>query len=202
MTSQSPCLEVAVYTVKDAHPFGGLQQQAHHNLASLAGFISSVALCGLDNRASRADLVLWESEDTAKGAAEVIKIDDRFTDFMQGIDSIRHFAHYKDASPGALHRLAESPIIEIAAFEVPATGGIAELRQQVSQALQDVEGASPQIAGIHIDSPLSLIDLIGWNTKAAHEAAPGLLMERHPEFEAFFSGMEKISVFELFEVAR
>ena len=202
MTSQSHCLEVAVYTVKEANTFNSLQQQAHQNLATFPGFISSLALQGLDSPNSRVDLLLWESATTAKEAAETIRRDDCFAPFMQNIESIRHFAHYRNASLEALNRLAQSPIIEVAAYEALVKGSIAELRQHVYTALQDFDGASPQIAGIHIDKPLSLIDLIGWNSKATHDAAPGLLMKRHPELEPFFSGIEKMDVFELFEVAR
>ena len=202
MGYKAPCLEVAVCTVNAPNTFGKIQQRAHHNLATFAGFICGVALRGLDNQHSSADLILWDSEDAAKGAAGAIQTDERFTSFMQGIESVRHVAHYMGASTEALNHLSESPIIEVAAYEVSAQGGIAELRQEVHTALRTVEGASPQIAGICTDHPLSLLDLIGWSSKAVHEAAPGILMERHPEFQSFFSGMEKMEVFELFEVVR
>ncbi|MBE9109864.1 hypothetical protein IQ273_10630 [Nodosilinea sp. LEGE 07298] len=199
MTPNVPWLEVAVFTVKELEKSDALQKHTHQELATLPGFVRGIALCGLDDRASRADVILWESEATAKAAVSTIESDERFVAFMQNIESIRHFAHYMGASVEALNRLAASTIIEIAAYEVTAEGGIAELRQQVQEALHDVEGASPQIAGIRTDSQSNLVDLIGWSSKTIHEAAPGILMQRHPEFEPFFSGIEKMEVFELFE---
>ena len=194
------CLEVAVCTVKAPDTFRELQQQTHKTICTFPGFICGIALRGLDNQYASADLILWESEDTAKAAAQAIQNDKRFADFMHNIESVRHFAHYLGASAETLNHLAESPIIEIAAYEVASN--VAQLRPQIYAAVKGIEGVSPQIAGVRIDHPSSLLDLVGWNNKTIHDNAPRLLMERHPEVKPFFSSIEKRDIFELFEVAR
>ncbi|MEM9946497.1 MAG: hypothetical protein AAF810_10595 [Cyanobacteria bacterium P01_D01_bin.36] len=200
MSSQTLCLEVAVSTAKEPAAFEPLQKQTHQALMTLPRFVQGIPLRGLDDPASRADLILWDSATAAKSAAAVIQNDVRFSSFMEGIESVRHFAHYDGASSAAMHHLTERAIIEIAAYEAAPNSKVSQLRPAIHKALSELKGASPQIAGTCIDKQSALIDVVGWDAKATHQAAPALLIEHHPELKSFFSDMGKVNIFELFEV--
>lgn len=202
MTLNTPCLEVAITTAKETTVFEKWQQQAHLDLATLPGFMSGIALCDIENTTVHADLILWESEASARSAAKVIQQDERFSSFMQSIESIIHFAHYDGAFPEAMSRLMKSPIIEVTAYKTTLENNIAKLRASIYEALRSMEGASPQVAGTCVDDASTLIDLIGWKSKVLSETAPSILMTNHPEAEPFFSNIGKIEIKTLFEVVK
>lgn len=198
--SDTPCLEAAISTAKDPTSFEKLQQQAHLDLATFPGFISSIALRNLENSAIHADLILWASETSALSSAKVIQQDERFSDFMQSIESVEHFAHYNGAFSEAMNQLVKSPVIEITAYKTMLESNITGLRSSIYRSLRNMEGVSSQVAGTDIDDASALLDLIGWKDKALSETAPSLLMKNHPEVEAFFSNVGEIDVKALFEV--
>lgn len=201
MTSNMPCLEVAVSTAKESDTFERLQRQAHLDLVTLPGFVSDIMLRELENEATHADLILWESAADAHSAAELIQRDERFSSFMESIASVTHFAHYSGASLEAMNRLVESPIVEIAAYET-SSSNIAGLRSQIYDALRVIEGASPEVAGTSISDASMLLDLIGWDNKTIHAAASNMLPSQHPELEPFFSNVGKMEIRSLFEVMK
>jgi len=199
MISNTPCLEVAISTTQEPTNFEKLQQQAHLDLVNFPGFISSLALRNLEDRATHADLILWASEPSALSAAKVIQQDERFSSFMQSIKSVAHFAHYNGASLEAMNQLAESPVIEITAYKTTLESNVTELRSVIYKALRSMKGVSPQVAGTCIDNASALLDLIGWQDKTLPETVPSMLMKNHPEVESFFSNVGDINVKALFE---
>lgn len=201
MTATAPCLEVAVYAVSSPKASIVLQRQAHSNLATLFGYMDSLALRGLEQPTLVADLVLWDSKQTAKAAAEDIQKDDRFTQFLSNIESIQHFAHYSGASSQALNALAESPVIELSTYELSAGSAVA-LWHQFHQALHNIEDASSPVVGTRVDQPRSLLDLVGWSSEFALNMASTQLLEQFPELQTFFSEIGQREVFELFEVVQ
>jgi len=195
-----PCLEVAVYDVSNPESFDPLQRDAHRKLATFPGYLTNLPLQGLDDATSRCDLVLWESLDAAKAAAEAIQQDECFIGFMSNIAEVRHFAHYGPIASESLTELSSAPVIEVAAYEANPEVPMIALQASIHRALREVDGAFPAAAARQPKRATAMLDLIGWADQATHAAAPPLLQSRHPELAEFFKGVGEMAVFELFEV--
>ncbi len=198
--SQSFGFEVAVYTVAEPTTFDARQKQAHGRLSEFAGFVHGVALRGLEDPGLRADLILWGSLEAAQEASQAIEKDGRFGPFMAAIAKINHFDHYRLVGEPRPELLEGVPLVEVAVYGTHASVPMLELQAGVHKALEGVEGASPWTRGAGVKDAGVLLDVIGWSDAAVHRAAPGVLQQRYPELAPFFTGVESMHVFELFEV--
>lgn len=200
--TNAPCLEVAVYDVSDGDTFGELHRLAHRELSAYPGYLAGVALRGLEEASLRADLALWASLADAKAAAERIQSDPKLAAFLKRIDTLRHLAHYDGATTDGLHALAAWPVVEIAAYVPKHAATTAELQRVAHAELAHLEGTEPGIIGGRLDAEDGRLDLMGWSAKATQQAAPAILQQRRPELGSFFTGIETMHVFELFERQR
>jgi len=195
-------VEIAVYTVK-ASGFKALQRSAHQNLGTFPGFVTSLPLVHPDKTSLFADLILWDSEEAAKSASQIIGKDDRFKAFIAGIDNIRVFAHYTKITRNMFGSLQDSPFVELAGF--PAGDETAQqARKKVHQALSgsdDVVVTIPAVLQGHQEGPKTpgAMDLIGWMSKHAHANGPSTVLRVYPELKPLFEGStDEMPVFDLF----
>jgi hypothetical protein len=89
-----PVLEVAAYTVHDPATFATTQHHMHTAIATFSGHRAGLRLRGM-NAGWYADLVAWESLESAQRASDAIREDSRFADMMAGIANLTLYAHYQ-----------------------------------------------------------------------------------------------------------
>jgi hypothetical protein len=192
-------LEVAVYAVRDPNRFGDVQRTAHKQFASFAGFQASVRLRSSANPAVFADLVAWQSLEAASEAAASAQKDPRFAPLFSAIDEMRLFAHYEIGTDQAhtIKALADAPLVEVAAYAVADVGVRAELHPQLHERLKNRPGFRGGRPGIQREDARQTLDLVGWESAAAHKQAD-VDLQAMPELSKFFSILGDVKVFELF----
>jgi heme-degrading monooxygenase HmoA len=93
------CLELVVYTVRDADDATRIRREAMDHIKTMPGFISWTAVRGCEDDATFADLAEWQSLAHAQAAAETFVKDARFADFRAAISGMIHMSHFTtDAS--------------------------------------------------------------------------------------------------------
>ena len=100
-TPPTPCLEIAVYTVRpsEADTFPARQAAMHAALRTLPGFVAAERLRGLDTPALFADCIVWASRAAAESAAALLPTLPGAGGFVAAIAEMRTFAHLPVAPP-------------------------------------------------------------------------------------------------------
>jgi hypothetical protein len=195
-------LEVAVFRVKDPAAAERLRAAAHERIATYAGFVHLLSLCALDDPGLFADVVEWRSLADAHAAMARAEQDPAVLPFFGALGPIVSMGHYPltaNAVPKLLGLLASAPVVEIAAYGVKDV----HVHDAAQPALHAALRVLPVVVG---NAPLKsleagdYVDLIGWQTRQAHEAA-NAQMQHDPQAAAFMANVGAMKVFALFRVA-
>jgi len=201
-TTPQILVELAVFTTTHER-FSELQISAHQDLSSFRGYLASIPLVHPQNSNLRADLVLWDSDESAQSAASSIGKDERFKDFVSSIQSIKVFAHYSGIDSDAFALLAHAPFVELAGYPI---GGALEqsAREKIHDALAENAGTRITVAARlqgHKEEATKpgALDIIGWSSEEAFKSAPHFVLKKYPELKPLFEGSkEEMPVFDLF----
>uniref|UniRef100_UPI003BAA50C4 antibiotic biosynthesis monooxygenase n=1 Tax=Stappia sp. TaxID=1870903 RepID=UPI003BAA50C4 len=89
------CLELVVYTVRNAEDAARARRAAMPHIRAMPGFLSWRAVRDSSGSATFADLAEWESLDHARAAAEAFARNEAFADFRAAIDGLVHMGHFE-----------------------------------------------------------------------------------------------------------
>lgn len=198
MTTSSSVLEIALFLARDGlDPVWG---PVHQTLAGFSGYETSVRLRSPTTAGLRVDLVAWNSIEFAQAAAEALQTDPRFSPFLEQIESVQHFGHYRCQRPKTLlGDLSKAPLVEVALYPVQARAEHEALHGPIHEALGQRPGALAHAPLVHNEDTTIFGDLIGWQNRAAFEKT-GTELNQVPKFQPFFANVQRPIVFELFEV--
>lgn len=182
-----PCLEVAVFdgapTLTDA-----LHREVHRTVATFDGYLASVPLRGVEEAATRADLVLWTDEGAAKAAAARLPQIPELARFVEAIAQIRLFHHYTGMTAERMVALAKSPLVEILA----ATRGDQALRTRLHTALERhpevLVNVAMRSSATETPSTPGDVDVVGWTSQEAMMKGPEHVMAIDPGLAPLFQG--------------
>ena len=192
--------EIAVYEAKDPEGFAIDQLRLHEMLGSFLAFVRSVSLRSASEVAVFADVVVWESLEAAKAAAEELQSRPDMAWFGEALGPIKCFDHFEaDMDPvEQFERLESAPVLEL----VVIRPGDADAFQAAQAVLHDQRlEARDGVVG-HVRLPVNANglagDFIGWRDHAAMEQTGAAMMD-DPALAPVFSDTNEPVVFVTFE---
>lgn len=193
-------IELAAYTARTPD-LDASHLDMHAYLRGCPGYVDSLALRGLEDPRQRADLVLWTDAAHARAAAAAFPEAPESQAFLPQIDSLRVFSHYSGAMDGLLTGLRAHPLVELAAM--PRTPTSAPWGEKVHAVLEDLDtvGGHARLFGLDEETPKApgAVDVIGWASPDAMQAAPPQVLARYPELAPMFEGdPSALPLFELY----
>jgi hypothetical protein len=194
-------LEVAVFEVGAPASFAPIQRRAHESLATLRGYGEGLRLRG-KTEGLFADVIAWDSIDSAQSASKLVREDARFAELMASITKVQLYAHYRlrgDITT-LMAELRRAPVVEMACYTVPDRSlELDHLHDRLHELVRAMTGYKGGAAGHQVEDSKGLADLVGWEDAQAHDRA-GAELQARPELAPFFSGIGEMKVFELFSV--
>lgn len=89
-----PCIELVVYTVKDARDGEAARRAVRPLIEKFPGFVAWHAVTATDDGLKFADVVMWSDEAAAKAASAAVQKEAAFAPFMNQIETIVSYGHY------------------------------------------------------------------------------------------------------------
>ena len=90
----NPILELVIYKVKNPQTAAAIRDRMRPHVAGYPGFLDWKAVSSPDDAALFADIVTWESIETARAAGQKVMTDPACAPFMAEIGEIFSMGHF------------------------------------------------------------------------------------------------------------
>lgn len=111
------CIEIVTYHVHNAEEADRHRAAARRLAEALPGFGGWLPLSGGEALTARADIVVWESHEAAKAAAEIVAAGPDFAEFRASIRDFGAMGHY-GAPAGGVASIQAGEGVEIGRFRL------------------------------------------------------------------------------------
>lgn len=189
-------LEVAVYEAAEPDGFAAKQADLHRTIASLfGGYVGSLGLRSVSDPKVYADIVLWESAETAGAAAAALPEKEELAWFPPEIAAMRFFDHFAPARDGAsaLSAIGRAPVIEVVLLKPALTDGFAAVHTALHAELAAADVVVEELR-LEMNDNGVVGDVNGWTTPEAMEQLGPVMMAK-PELTLMFNPENEMVLF-------
>ncbi len=189
-------LEVAVYEAADPDGFAAKQADLHRTIASLfGGYVGSLGLRSVSDPTVYADIVLWESAESAGLAAAALPEKEELAWFPPEIAAMRFFDHFAPArdAASALSVIGTAPVIEMVLLKPAVTAGFAAAHTALHAELAAVDVVVEELR-LEVNDNGVAGDVNGWTAPEAMEQM-GPAMMAQPELAPMFNPENEMVLF-------
>lgn len=193
-------VEVVVYTVKPNADLNYISHKINHEMTTFNGFVSRQTFQSVKKPNVLLDWVTWESLEHAENAAQEFQHHEKFTPFMEVIDTVNFFEHFQlEYLAGSVSSFDTDCILELVVYKIKENklNEVGATFTQVSKELKDIEGFKGRQTGISLKDESTFVDFLLWEDleKAQNSMK---IVEKNPKILPFFEMNDTTFIFEHF----